>query len=68
MYIRQFRSDHTAVVYTLTVGLIVPALALAWLTSVLTMHTAVEERQAALPVAPLNVRAPLPSEVQSAHG
>ena len=68
MYIRHFHSDHRALVYTLTVGLLVPALALAWLTSVLTVDPKVEERDpvVALPAPPLNVRAPLPSEVHSA--
>lgn len=69
MYIRQLRSDHTAIVYTLTVGLLVPALVVAWLTSVLTAHPAVvEDRDGAapLPEVPLIVRTPLPSEVHSA--
>lgn len=68
MYIRQFRSDQTALVYTLTVGLLVPALALAWLTTLLSSDPTAEERDpmVSLPAAPRDVRPPLPSEVHSA--
>lgn len=66
MYIRKFHSDHTALLYTLTVGLLVPALVLAWLTSVLTAVTVVDEPRTVTPTASPDVRAPLPSEVHSA--
>lgn len=65
MYIRHLHRDHTALVYTLTIGLLVPALVLAWLISVLTVPTRSDEPRPVASTGPVSVRTPLASEVHS---